>query len=172
MAPVSPKQNALRRTWIGHGILILTSGLVGGLLASTFILGGLEIYPGRFINFQLPGTESGWLKTHTGPISNSMMVIVLALGIPHLQLSDSEAEWAGWVITAAGWANVGFYFFANFSPNRGMAYGPSQIGPANVFSILALGPTFVTNLIALVTLVRLGYTAVFKSAAKNNKEKV
>ncbi|CAG9950600.1 unnamed protein product [Clonostachys rosea f. rosea IK726] len=155
MAPVSPKQNALRRTWIGHGILILTSGLVGGLLASTFILGGLEIYPGRFINFQLPGTESGWLKTHTGPISNSMMVIVLALGIPH-----------------PGWANVGFYFFANFSPNRGMAYGPSQIGPANVFSILALGPTFVTNLIALVTLVRLGYTAVFKSAAKNNKEKV
>lgn len=51
------------------------------------------------------------------------MVIVTALGLPYLDLPESTAEWIGWIIMMDGWSNVGFYFFANISPNRGLAFG-------------------------------------------------
>jgi hypothetical protein len=168
---VSPEQDALRRVLIGHGLLILVSGLIGGLFTAWYMIGGFEYMRGRLYEFSLPGTESGWLKTHTGPLSNAWMVILLAVAIPYLSLSDISAKRVCWIVATSAWANVGFYYFANLSPNRGQAFGTTRLGPANAYSWLALGPTYLTNVVLLYTLTSLGFKAILQPGGKASRRK-
>ncbi|EXJ86754.1 hypothetical protein A1O3_03708 [Capronia epimyces CBS 606.96] len=165
---VSPAQDALRRSMIGHGAWMILSSLIGGLGLWCYILGGFEIIPGYVLKFDLAGSETGWVRCHTGPVANGFMVIVTALGIPHLDLPDSTAEWLGWIVMMDGWSNVGFYFFGNVSPNRGLAFGTSRLGPSNIFSVLALGPAYLFGVLAMGAFGLLGYHALF--ASKSSKE--
>lgn len=89
------------------------------------------------------------------------MVIVTALGFSHLDLPEKTAQRLGWVIQMDGWSNVGFYFFANFSPNRGLAFGQSRLGPANLFSFLALAPAYLFGVLAMGAFIEIGYYALF-----------
>lgn len=126
-------QDALRKSMFGHGSLMILSSLIGGLGLWCFLLGGFELIPGYIVPFQLPGSASGWVRCHTGPVANGFMVILTGMGLPYLDLPDSTAEWLGWIVMMGGWSNVGFYFFGNVSPNRGLAFGRSQLGPFQYF---------------------------------------
>lgn len=157
---ISTKMRLVRRNLIGHGFWMFLCGLLGGLGFTAFLLGGIEVYPGKIVPLSLPGTEAGWRGCHTGPISNGVMVILTALSIPKLGIPDGIAEWLCWIIKMDGWANVGFYFFANLSPNRGQALGGSRIGPSNVFSALALVPAALFGFPAIAAFAVAGYYAV------------
>ncbi len=37
------------------------------------LLGEWEIRPGKIINVDIPGTDEGWARAHTGPALNGMM---------------------------------------------------------------------------------------------------
>lgn len=126
-----------------------------------YILGGFELIPGYVLKFSLPGSEAGWVRCHTGPAANGFMVIVSALGLTYLDLPDSTAEWIGWILLMDGWSNVGFYYFANISPNRGLAFGKSRLGPSNIFSVLALGPAYLFGVLAIGALAVMGYHALY-----------
>lgn len=151
---------ALRRVMFGHGALMIFMSLVGGVALWMFILGGFEIVPGYTIYFDLPGTEGGWQRTHTGPVMNGLMVIGVAFGLPLLDFSLKAAKRLGWIIVLDGWANIGFYFFSNFSPNRGLAFGDSQLGESNIFSVLALGPAYLFGVLAMIALSVIGWRAI------------
>lgn len=158
---------------IGHGSWMILSTLVGGIGLWWYIVGGLEVFPGYIVQFSLPGSEKGWLRCHTGPAANGFMVIITALSLPYLDLPDSTAEWLGWIITMDGWSNVGFYFFGNLSPNRGLAFGKSHLGPANIFSFLALAPAYLFGVLAVGAFAVLGYHALFeKPAPKSATRKI
>lgn len=144
----------------GHGSLMILSSLIGGLGLWCFLLGGFELIPGYIIPFQLPGSASGWVRCHTGPVANGFMVILTGMGFPYLDLPDSTAEWLGWIVMMDGWSNVGFYFFGNVSPNRGLAFGRSQLGPSNIFSVLALGPAYFFGVLAMGAFATIGYYAL------------
>ena len=60
-------------------------------------------------------------------------------------------------------ANVGFYFFGNVAPNRGLAFGKSRMGPADAFSWLALGPAYVFDELTVYALARIGWHALMGS---------
>uniref|UniRef100_A0A8H7K676 Uncharacterized protein n=1 Tax=Bionectria ochroleuca TaxID=29856 RepID=A0A8H7K676_BIOOC len=162
---VSPKVAALRRQMIGHGSWMLMSCLLGGVGLWMYIIGGFEIIPGFVLEFGLWGDEAGWLRCHTGPAANAFMVIVSALGLPYIDMPDSTAEWIGWIILMDGWSNVGFYFFGSMSPNRGLAFGKSRLGPSNIFSILALGPAYFFGVLAIGALGVMGYHALYGAGA-------
>lgn len=151
---------AFRRVMFGHGALMIFMALVGGLGLWMFILGGFEVVPGYTIYFDLPGTEGGWQRTHTGPVMNGLMVIGVAFGLPLLDFSLKAAKRLGWIIVLDGWSNVGFYFFSNFSPNRGLAFGETKLGDANIFSVLALAPAYLFGVLAMIALIIIGYRAI------------
>ncbi|KID85051.1 StyC, styrene oxide isomerase, partial [Metarhizium majus ARSEF 297] len=136
-------QDSLRRRMIGHGALMILAALLGGFGLYMHIMGGIEISPGRLITFNVPGTEAGWVRCHTGPVANGFMVIVTALGMVHLPVPEKAAKRIGWVVVMDGWSNVGFYFFGNLSPNRGLALGKTHVGDADVWSVLAFVPAVV-----------------------------
>lgn len=150
----------MRDLMMGNGVLMIFASLVGGLGLWMFVLGGFEVLPGLFVHFQLPGSEAGWNRTHTGPVMNGLMVIAVGLVLPHLDFSEKWGRIWGWIILLDGWSNVGFYFFSNFSPNRGLAFGTTPVGTSNAFSFLALAPAYVFGVLAMVALVAVGRRAI------------
>jgi len=145
---------------VGNGVLMIFAALLGGLGLWIYLLGGFELVPGYILSFQLPGTADGWQRAHTGPVLNGLMVIGVAFGLPFLDFSQKMARILGWVIIFDGWSNTGFYFFSNFSPNRGLAFGISRLGHSDIFSVLALAPAYVFGVLAMIALVVIGYRAI------------
>jgi styrene-oxide isomerase len=161
---IRPDITGLRRTMVGHGSLMIFMALVGGLGLWIFLLGGFEIIPGTIINIHLPGSEAGWQRAHTGPVMNGLMVIGIAFILPLLDFSTRAAKRLGWIILLDGWSNVGFYFFGNLSPNRGLAFGESRMGASDIFSFLALAPAYLFGVLAMGALLVIGFAAIRQAA--------
>jgi hypothetical protein len=155
-----------QRKMAGHGILMIFCTLLFGVGLWMNLVGGFEIVPGYIIHFNLPGTPEGWARAHVGPALNGMMVIVVAFVLPMIDFSEKAATRLAWLIILDGWANIGFYLFSNFSPNRGLSFGPNRFGPSDIFSVLALGPAYLFGGLALIALFIIGWQA-FKSPARS-----
>jgi len=54
------------------------------------LLGGFEVVPGKIVKFNLPGTEEGWRRAHTGPALNGMMLIATAAVLPAVQMDEKK----------------------------------------------------------------------------------
>lgn len=152
--------NDLQRKMCGHGILMIFCTLLFGVALWMNLVGGFEIVPNVIVHFNVPGTPEGWAKAHMGPALNGMMVIAVAVVLPMLDFSAKAASRLGWIIVLDGWANIGFYFFGNFTANRGLSFGPNHFGEANVFSTLALGPAYLFGVLALGALFIIGWKAL------------
>ena len=88
-----------------------------------------------------------------------MVVIAVAFVLPMLDFSEKAANRLRWIIVADGWSNVGFYFFGNFTPNRGLSFGDNRFGAGDIFSTLALGPAYFFGVLAMVALAIIGLKA-------------
>lgn len=152
--------NQLQRTMAGHGVLMIFSTLAMGVGLWMHLVGGFEIVPGYILHFDVPGTPEGWRKAHTGPAMNGMMVIAVAFVLPLLDFSAKAAARLGWIIILDGWGNVCFYFFGNFTPNRGLSFGDNKYGEGDIFSTLALAPAYFFGALALVALFIIGWRAL------------
>lgn len=156
-------KGTLQYRMAGHGVLMIFCTLLFGVLYWMYLVGGFEIVPHVFFEFQLPGTADGWRRAHSGPAMNGMMVIAVAFVLPYLQFSQLKEKVLGSIIVLDGWANVGFYFFGNFSGNRGLTFMDSRLGPGDIFSALALGPAYFFGALAMIALLIIGFQA-FKVA--------
>ncbi|WP_428424361.1 styrene-oxide isomerase StyC [Methylibium sp.] len=144
----------------GHGILMILCTLLFGVGLWVNLLGGFEIVPGYIIKFQIPGTPEGWARAHSGPALNGMMVIAVAFVLPNLRFSERAASILGWIVVGDGWANVIFYFFSNFSANRGLSFGSNNFGSGGFFSAIALAPAYVFGVLAIGALFMIGWRAL------------
>ena len=158
----------LQRKMAGHGILMIFSTLIAGLLLWIKLLGGWEIRPGKIINFDIPGTDEGWARAHTGPALNGMMVIAAASVMPHTGLPEKTASRLGWIVVADGWANVLFYFASNWTENRALSFGPNKHGKQNIFSTIALFPAYLFGVLVTVAMPIIGWKAL-KNAKSGTK---
>ena len=140
----------LLQIMIGHGVLLLFMALVAGLGLWVSLVGGFEFIPGTVTHFQIPGTPEGWAKAHRGTPMNALMVIGMALVLPHLGFAQRAQRWIAIVIVGAGWANTIFYYFGNFSANRGLTFGPNDFGHGGILSVIALGPAYVFGVASMV----------------------
>lgn len=152
--------NAFEKRMAGHGILMIFSTLLFGLGLWMNLVGGFEIIPGYILQFDVPGTPEGWSKAHIGPALNGMMVIAVAFTLPHLSFDEKREKLLGWIIIADGWSNVGFYFFSNFTENRGLTFGDNKFGEGDLFSFIALAPAYLFGVLALWALFVVGMRAV------------
>ncbi|WP_199699209.1 styrene-oxide isomerase StyC [Oleomonas cavernae] len=132
----------LQSVMIAHGVLILFMSLVAGLGLWMKLMGGFEFIPGTVTAFDIPGTAEGWAKAHRGTPMNALMVITVALILPHLGFGRKLQNWLAVIMVGAGWANTIFYFFANFSDNRGLTFGSNVFGPGSIASFIALAPAY------------------------------
>ena len=152
--------NPLQRRMAGHGILMIFCTLLFGVGLWMHLVGGFEIIPGYIVHFTVPGSPEGWARAHAGPALNGMMVIAVAYVLGMLDFPEKTAQRLGFIVVADGWANVGFYFFGNLTPNRGLSFGDNRFGAGDVFSALALGPAYLFGVLALGALFVIGMKAL------------
>jgi styrene-oxide isomerase len=145
---------------VGHGILQIFCTLLFGVGYWMKLVRGFEVVPGRIVKFDLPGTEEGWQRAHTGPALNGLMVIGTALAMPFVQLKEQTLKRLGWIVVLDGWSNTLFYFFGNFAPSRALSFGENRHGKSNIFGIIALAPAYLFGVLGLWALGRLGRGAL------------
>ena len=75
------------------------------------------------------GTEAGWVRAHSGGTMNGLLVVVVALALPKLNLSETARRWMIWGLIYVAWSFTVFYWFGNASSNRGLSLGTSALGP-------------------------------------------
>ncbi len=150
---------AHQRRLVGHGILQIASTLAFGVGYWMKLVGGFEVVPGKIWHFNVPGTDEGWRRAHTGPALNGMMVIAAAAALPMVKLPEKEAKRLTNIVMLDGWSNVLFYFFGNFAPSRGLSFGPNKHGKTNIYGIIALGPAYLFGVLGLGALIKLGLAA-------------
>jgi hypothetical protein len=156
--------NSLQLKMAGHGILMIFCTLLFGVGLWMNLLGGFELVPGYMLSFNVPGTPAGWARAHSGPALNGMMVIAVAFVLPRLDFAEATARRLGLIIVLDGWANIGFYFFGNFTPNRGLSFGDNHFGASDIFSVLALGPAYLFGALAMIALFIIGRQALRQAA--------
>lgn len=150
----------LQRKMVGHGILQIFCTLLFGVFYWMKLVGGFEVVPNKIIKFDVPGTDEGWKRAHSGPAMNGMMVIATAVALPFIQLEQKTMKRLAWIVVLDGWGNTIFYFFGNFAPSRGLSFGSNRHGESNIWGKVALAPAYLFGVLALWALGKLGFTAL------------
>ncbi|MEZ7817849.1 MAG: hypothetical protein QMB25_00530 [Pseudomonadales bacterium] len=81
---------------IAHGFLVMAIGLIAGFMLIFSLVGGFEYWPGSIADFSVYGSVDGWVRAHTGGITNGMLVVIIALAMPKLELSGRMNAFFAW----------------------------------------------------------------------------
>ncbi len=130
----------LQRIMIGNGLLVVLFAMLAGFMLMFTLLGGIEIWPGKILPIPMYGTAQGWVRAHTGGALNGMLVIVVALALPKLRLSNLMQRFMAYGFIYVAWSFTIFYWLGNASSNRGLSLGPSLLGQPDLIGLLAFLP--------------------------------
>ena len=155
----------LRALMLGHGSLVMILGMLSGFALTFSLLEAVEIWPFPAIPFEMPGTTRGWVAAHTGCILNGLMVIAVALALPHLHLEERPARWVAYGLIFTAWGNTMFYVFGNFATNRGLSMGGNRFGDGSLAGVLAFAPAIIAAVIVIIVL-SITARAAFRVAAE------
>ena len=155
----------LQRIMIGNGLLVVLIAMLSGFMLMFSLLGGIEVWPGKIIEIPMYGTVPGWVRAHTGGTLNGVLVIVVALALPILRLSDFMQRFVAYGFIYIAWSFTVFYWLGNASTNRGLSIGPSALGQPDLIGLIAFLPG-VPSVFLVVFLLAVSAKSVL-SAGKN-----
>ena len=130
----------LQRIMIGNGLLVVLMAMLSGFMLMFSLLGGIEVWPGMIIKIPMYGTVPGWVRAHTGGALNGVLLIVVALALPFLRLSDFMQRFVAYGFIYIAWSFTVFYWLGNASRNRGLSLGPSALGQPDLVGLMAFLP--------------------------------
>ncbi len=142
-----------QRLMICHGLLVIFVAMLAGFMLMYNLVGGVEVWPGVFVQIPMYGTEAGWVRAHSGGIMNGLLVVVVALALPKLNLSETARRWMVWGLIYVAWSFTVFYWFGNASSNRGLSLGTSALGPPDVVGWIAFIPGLPSVILVPILLV-------------------
>jgi hypothetical protein len=145
---------------IGHGLLILLVGLFAGVGLLISLIGGVEVWPGKILSMDLPGTTEAWVRIHLGQILNAFLIVLVALVLPVLGLNVRSARRISWMLIGTGWVNTIFYLAALFAPNRALTFGDNRFGHSNWASLVGLLPALLFAIVSIVAVTMLAAQAL------------
>ena len=132
-----------QKLMIGHALLVIVVAMISGFMLGFGLINGLELYPGKIVEMPYYGTTDGWARAHAGGLANGLLIIVMALALPQIPLSERMCKWTAWGFIYIGWANTVFYWFGNASPNRALSFGDNPLGATNVLGAIGFGVALV-----------------------------
>jgi hypothetical protein len=143
----------LQRIMIGNGLLVVLAAMFAGFMLMFNLLGGLEIWPGTIIPIPVYGTSDGWVRAHTGGITNGLLVILIALALPKLNLTTALQRVVAYGFIYVAWSFTVFYWLGNAAGNRGLTLGDNPLGPSDIIGVIAFLPGLPSVVIVVVLLV-------------------
>ncbi|MEM7019736.1 MAG: isomerase [Pseudomonadota bacterium] len=142
-----------QRIMICHGLLVIFAATLAGFMLMFNLVGGLEVWPGVIIEVPMYGTEAGWVRAHSGGTMNGILVIIVALALPKLNLTDTGRAWMTWGFIYIAWSFTIFYWLGNASSNRGLSIGANALGAPDIFGLIAFLPGLPSVILTPILLV-------------------
>jgi len=154
----------LQRIMIGHGLLVLLVSMFAGFMLMFSLLGGFEIWPGKILPIPTYGTSEGWVRAHSGGAMNGILVIVVALALPKLALSESMQKLIAWGFIYVAWSFTVFYWLGNAAGNRALSMGDNPLGESDLIGIIGFLPGL-PSVFIVVALLAIGAKGVFSASS-------
>jgi len=129
-----------QKLMIANGFMVMFVAMLAGFMLIFNLVGGVEVWPGKIIEFSVYGTTDGWVRAHSGGITNGMLVVIVALALPKLALSQSMNRFFAWGLIYVAWSFTLFYWIGNAAGNRSLTFGDSQLGQSDWLSIIGFLP--------------------------------
>lgn len=152
----------LQRIMIGHGLLVILTAMLAGFMLMFLLIGGIEIWPGHILPVHVYGSSAGWVRAHSGGTMNGLLVVVVALALPKLNLSERLQKWTAYGFIYVAWSFTLFYWLGNAAGNRGLTLGDSQLGHTDLISVLAFLPGL-PSVVIVVVLLAIGAKSVLSA---------
>jgi len=154
----------LQRQMLGHGLLVILVSMFAGYMLMFGLTGGLEIWPGTIISIPVYGTTEGWVRAHTGGVTNGLLVMAVAFALPKLNLQGFREKLVAYGFVYVAWSFTVFYWLGNAAPNRALTWGDNPMGESSLIGILGFLPGLPSVVIVVVVLV-IAARAAFKGGA-------
>ena len=143
---------AKQRNMVGHGAVVMLIGMSAGIGLLISLLGGIELIPGRIIEFGIFGDPGAWVRAHIGGITNGMLIMLVALLAHAMSIAERPAGQLYWMLIGTGYANTLFYWAALLAPNRALSLADNRFGESNLASIIGLYPALVFAIVSLIAI--------------------
>ena len=142
----------LQRVMIANGLAVIAVSMIAGFMLMFSLIGGLEIWPGTILPISVYGTAEGWVRAHSGGVTNGMLVMLIAWALPMMALSERTNRLMAYGFIYIAWSFTIFYWLGNASANRALTFGDSQLGESSLISILGFLPGLPSVFLTLILL--------------------
>lgn len=143
----------LQRVMIANGLLVMLVSMFAGFMLMFSLLGGFEIWPGKVLEFSVYGTTDGWVRAHSGGLTNALLVMAIAFALPHINVSAFQEKFLAYGFIYVAWSFTVFYWLGNASANRALTFGDNQLGESSMVSVLGFLPGLPSVVLVVVLLV-------------------
>lgn len=128
-----------------HAAAIFIAGLVFGLIFTFESIGHVAAWPlVPAVDFDFPGTEQAWRRTHLGAVINAVAMLLFAVVGTSLRLSDRGRGIFVLAVLITGWGNTLGFLVGTLSGTRGLAFGDNAANSLSyLLFLLAAGSAFV-----------------------------
>lgn len=152
----------LQRIMIANGLLVVLVAMLAGFMLMFSLLGGFEIWPGTTLQFTVYGSGEGWVRAHSGGTMNGMLVIIIALALPKLALSETLQRVTAYGFIYVAWSFTVFYWLGNAAGNRALSIGDNALGESDILGVIGFLPGL-PSVIIVVVLLAIGARSVLAS---------
>ncbi len=153
----------LQRTMIGHGLLVVLVAMFAGFMLMFSLIGGIEFWPGNILSIPTYGTTDGWVRAHSGGLTNGLLVMAVAFALPKLNLSPLKQKIMAYGFIYVAWSFTLFYWFGNAAGNRALSLGDNPLGQSDLFGVLGFLPGL-PSVFLVVILLAIAAKGVFSSS--------
>lgn len=143
----------LQRIMLINSILVILVSMFAGFMLMFKLIGGFEIWPGLILEFSVYGTAEGWVRAHSGGVTNGLLVMAIAFALPKIDVSEFKQKFIVYGFIYIAWSFTVFYWFGNASDNRALTFGDSQLGEASLISVLGFLPGLPSVFLVVILLV-------------------
>ncbi len=130
----------MQRLLVGHGLLVVLVSMLAGFMLMFSLLGGMEVWPGTIVPFGVYGTTEGWVRAHSGGLTNGLLAIVVGLALPILRLTPRMERITAYGFVYIAWSFTVFYWLGNAAANRSLTFGDSRLGESDLLGVLGFLP--------------------------------
>ena len=135
-----------------NGLLVLTVAMLSGFMLMFLLIGGLEVWPGRILQIPVYGSEAGWVRAHSGGVTNGLLVLMIGAILPNLNLGALSKKLVCYGFVYVAWSFTIFYWFGNAACNRALTLGDNPLGGTDVFGLIGFIPALPSVFIVIVVL--------------------
>lgn len=142
----------MQRVMISNGLLVILVAMLAGFMLIFKLTGGFELWPGYILPLDVYGSSDAWVRAHSGGVANGLLVLVVALALPKLGLSDRLLSWVGYGFIYIAWSFTWFYWLGGAAGNRALTIGDNALGETDVFGVLGVLPALPSVFLVLFLL--------------------